>query len=44
MGPEQPGVVGDIRVHGRDVELDELYGPSQPKPFRADGCGTSVSV
>lgn len=37
MGLEQPRAVGDILVPGKGMELDELYGPSQPKPFRADG-------
>lgn len=30
---EQPAPVGGIPAHGREVELDGLQGPFQPKPF-----------
>lgn len=29
----QPGLVGGVPVHGRGLELDDLYGPFQCKPF-----------
>lgn len=43
MGLEQPGVVGNIPVRRRGMELDEVYGPSQPKPFRAGRCVTAIN-
>ena len=32
-GCEQPGVEGGIPDYSRGLELDELKGPFQPKPF-----------
>jgi len=32
-GFEQPGVVEDVPARGRGLELDDLKGPFQPKPF-----------
>ena len=32
-GFEQPGLVEGVPAHGRGLELDDLYGPFQPKPF-----------
>ena len=32
-GFEQPGLVGGVPVCSRDLELDVLKSPFQPKPF-----------
>lgn len=32
-GPGQPGLVLGSPAHSRDLELDDLLGPFQPKPF-----------
>jgi len=32
QGPGQPNLVRGNPAHGRGLELDNLYGPSQPKP------------
>ena len=32
-GFEQPGLVEGIPAHGKGLDLDDLQGPFQPKPF-----------
>jgi len=32
-GFEQPGLEEDVPVYSRGLELDDLKGPLQPKPF-----------
>jgi len=32
-GSEQPGLVGGVPAYGRGLELGDLQGPFQPKPF-----------
>ena len=34
-GFEQPGLVGGVPAYSRGLELDDLEGPLQPKPFYA---------
>jgi len=31
---EQPGLVGDVPANSRGLELEDLTGPFQPKPFQ----------
>ena len=33
MEYEQPGLEGSVPAYNRALELDDLKGPSQPKPF-----------
>ena len=33
-GCEQPGLEGGVPAYSRGLELDDLKGPFQPKPFR----------
>ena len=41
---EQPGLVGGVPAYSRGLELDDLKGPFQPKPFYDSLCDTRVAI